>query len=248
MNLYLITGTTTGIGAALRDELVRDAANRAVTLSRAADSEAASGVAANVFLDFVQPKTTDAAFSRAMQHAGSGPFAQAVLINNAGVAGPVGRFDTIEGEALHHNLLVNLLGPMRLTSLFANATRGMAASRLVINISSGAAKRAIAGWSAYCTAKSGLEMATRVAALETGTNDPTLKICSLAPGVVDTPMQGRVRSASKDDFPDVERFRSMKSEGVLRPSSDVAREIIAHIKADRFHNGGNHDLREMQNA
>ncbi len=248
MNFYLITGTTTGIGAALRDELVNDAGNRVVTLSRAADSDATPGVAANVFLDFVHPGTIDGAFERAMSHAGAGPFTRAVLINNAGVAGPVGRFDAIDGEALHHNLLVNLLGPMRLSTLFANATRGKASSRLIVNISSGAAKRAIAGWSAYCTAKSGLEMATRVAALEAETNDPTLKICSLAPGVVDTPMQGRVRSASKEDFPDVERFRNMKSEGALRPSPDVARDIIALIQADRFSNGGNHDLREMNHA
>ncbi len=242
MDFYLITGTTTGIGAALRDHLAADPGNRVVTLSRASDSAAAP---ANIFLDLAHPATIAAAFKRAMAAAGNGPFGRAVLINNAGVAGPVARFDRVEGEALQQNLNVNLLGPMRLTTLFANATRGLAAERMVVNISSGAAKRAIAGWSAYCTAKAGLEMATRVAALEAAAGDPTLKICSLAPGVVDTPMQGRVRSASAEDFPDLPRFQAMKADGTLRPAADVARDIVSLLQSNRLENGGNHDIREL---
>ena len=45
--------------------------------------------------------------------------------------------------------------------------------------------------------KAALEMATRVAALEA---EPGLGICSLAPGVVDTPMQAVVRSADASAF------------------------------------------------
>jgi NAD(P)-dependent dehydrogenase (short-subunit alcohol dehydrogenase family) len=121
----------------------------------------------------------------------------------------------------------------------------LAAQRLVVNISSGAAKRAMAGWSAYCTSKAALEMATRVAALEATTNDPTLAICSLAPGVVDTPMQTLIRSASETDFPDVARFRAMKADGVLRDAHEVARDILNLIDTNRLTNGGNFDIREM---
>jgi benzil reductase ((S)-benzoin forming) len=121
----------------------------------------------------------------------------------------------------------------------------LAKERLIVNISSGAAKRAIAGWSAYCAAKAGLEMATRVAALDASINDPTLAICSLAPGVVDTQMQAVVRGTTEKEFPDVERFRAMKADGVLRDAHDVARDIATLIAGGRLTNGGNFDIREM---
>jgi NAD(P)-dependent dehydrogenase (short-subunit alcohol dehydrogenase family) len=131
---------------------------------------------------------------------------------------------------------------MVLGGWFARALAPRAESVLVVNISSGAAKRAIAGWSAYCASKAGLDMGTRVAALEAA---PNVAVCSLAPGVVDTPMQGVVRSADEQTFPDRARFQAMKDDGVLRPAADVAGDILAAIDAGKLTNGGNFDLREM---
>ncbi len=243
MNFYLLTGTTKGLGLALRDQLLTNANNRVVTLSRAADS---AQPFVNVFADLSKPDSVSAAFQMVLPQLAGQVFERAVLINNAGVVLPVGRFESVDADALTINLSVNLLAPMLLTALFANATRGCAAHRRVVNISSGAAKRPIAGWSAYCAAKAGLEMATRVAALEAQTNDPSFAICSLAPGVIDTPMQGQVREQSADQFPDVERFRGMKADGTLRAATDVARDIVDLIDRDRFANGGVYDLRELK--
>jgi benzil reductase ((S)-benzoin forming) len=242
MNLFLITGTTKGLGAALRDLLAADANNHVITLSRA---PAKLDSPSNVYVDFADIASIEPAFAQVRQQLPGGHFARAVLLNNAGVANPVARFDRLESAGLANNLNVNLIAPMMTTKLFAQLTRERAAHRLVVNISSGAAKRAIAGWSAYCAAKAGLEMATRVAALEAATDDPTLAICSLAPGVVDTPMQAQIRAA---DFPDVERFRAMKADGVLRPAGDVARDMLKLIHDNRLANGGNYDIRELLNA
>ncbi len=177
--------------------------------------------------------------------AGDQQFENAVLINNAGVVSPVGAFDQISAADTAHNLMVNVAAPMILSRLFANSVREHARQRLIINISSGAAKRAIAGWSAYCAAKAALEMATRVAAAEAAVNDPTLSICSLAPGVVDTAMQGLIRETTESEFPDVARFRAMKADGVLRDANDVAAEIVALIAKGKLTNGGNFDIREL---
>jgi benzil reductase ((S)-benzoin forming) len=66
----------------------------------------------------------------------------------------------------------------------------------VINISSGAgAGRSTAG-RAYCAAKAGLDMATRVVALEAQVRGLAVEAVSLAPGVIDTGMQETVRSVS----------------------------------------------------
>jgi NAD(P)-dependent dehydrogenase (short-subunit alcohol dehydrogenase family) len=213
-----------------------------ITLSRAPQTSTAPF---NVTLDAGDVGAIEAAFADVSARLTGHSFEHAALINNAGVVLPVGTFDQIDAAHTANNLMVNVATPMILTRLFANATRHIAKQRLVVNISSGAAKRAIAGWSAYCAAKAALEMATRVAALEATSIDPTLSICSLAPGVVDTAMQGVIRETTESQFPDVARFRAMKADGALRDAHDVAKEIVALIASGRLTNGGNFDIREL---
>ena len=239
MNLYLITGTTKGLGAALRDELAQDAGNVVICFSRAPSTADAP---ANIHVDLADIASIAPAFATCESIIASRQWQRALLINNAGVVGPVDSFDRLDPLAIANNINVNLVAPMVLQGLFANATRECASERLVVNISSGAAKRAIAGWTVYCAAKAGLEMATRAAALAV---DEGLTICSLAPGVVDTPMQAEVRALNEDVFPDVARFRAMKIDRVLREAGDVARDIVKLIKENKLTHGGNFDIREL---
>ena len=242
MNLVIVTGTTKGIGAALRDVYAADKNNFLVTFSRAPTTTTPPY---NVKLDVSDLGAIEPAFVTALVRFSHQRFEHAVLINNAGVVSPVGAFDRIDAAETGNNLIVNVAAPMVLSRLFAHATRVIATRRLIVNISSGAAKRAIAGWSAYCAAKAALEMATRVAALEAAMNDATLAVCSLAPGVVDTDMQGLIRGISEKDFPDVEKFRALKADNALRDAHDVAREIVTLIAANKLTNGGNFDIREL---
>ncbi len=245
MNLYIITGTTKGLGAALCELLASDTENRVIGLSRAASSTTSSAGPHNVFVDLADIGSIGQAFAVCEAMCTGMRFERAVLINNAGLVVPFGGFGSLDPIDMAKNINVNLTAPMVLTGLFANATLASASQRLVVNISSGAAKRPLAGWSAYCAAKAGLEMATRAAALESGVRDPSLAICSLAPGVVDTPMQAQVRGATAEQFPDVARFRAMKLDGALRPAADVARDIVKLIKEGKLTNGGNFDIREL---
>ena len=245
MNLYLITGTTKGLGAALSELLARDTENLVIGLSRAATSPKSSVGPHNVFVDLADIASIGPAFAACEALFAGMRVERAVLINNAGLVVPFGGFDSLDAIETAKNINVNLTAPMVLMRLFANATRDVGSHRLVLNISSGAAKRPLAGWSAYCAAKAGLEMATRAAALEASVRDPSLAICSLAPGVVDTPMQAQVRGATAEQFPDVARFRAMKLDGALRPAEDVARDIVKLIQENKLSNGGNFDFREL---
>lgn len=239
MNLYLITGTSKGLGAALRDELAQDAGNVVICFSRAPSTADAPP---NIHVDLADIASIAPAFSTCQSMIAGRQWQRAVLINNAGVVGPVDNFDRLDPLAIANNINVNLVAPMVMQGLFANATRECAKQRLVVNISSGAAKRAIAGWTVYCAAKAGLEMATRAAALAI---DEGLIICSLAPGVVDTPMQAQVRALNESAFPDVARFRAMKIDRVLREAGEVARDIVKLIKENKLMHGGNFDIREL---
>ena len=172
-------------------------------------------------------------------------YGKAVLINNAGVVDPVGPLERVAADAIGRNLAVNLVAPILLMRRFLIATEGAAALVRIINISSGAGRRPIFGWSAYCTAKAGLDMASRVVALEARTRHRPVEVVSLAPGVIDTAMQTLVRGASEEAFADVERFRKMKDEGELRAPEEVAAAILRAESEGRLEGDAVLDLRAL---
>jgi benzil reductase ((S)-benzoin forming) len=220
MNLYIVTGTTRGLGKAFAERIALDSDNELIALARAPDSPVPGG--ARLEVDLGDTAAIEKACDRIDERIRGRRFAKAVLINNAGVVSPVGPLERAAAGEIERNLVVNLIAPLLLMRRFLRATEGVALLRRIINISSGAGRRPIAGWSAYCAAKAGLDMATRVVALEA----PSAEVVSLAPGVIDTAMQAVVRSASVKDFGDVETFRQLKAAGTLRPAAEVAADIL----------------------
>lgn len=231
MNLYVVTGTGQGLGAALAARIAADPANRLVALSRR-DADLADAAQVARLCERVEAGFAGSAFDKA------------VLINNAGVVAPVGPLDAVDAEALVRNLAVNLVAPMLLMRWFIAATGGVAVRRIV-NISSGAGRRPVFGWSAYCASKAGLDMASRTVALECEARGLAVEVVSLSPGVIDTGMQAEVRGAPAERFADVERFRRMKEEGALRPADDVAADILRLEAEGRLAGEALQDLRQI---
>lgn len=238
MDLYIITGTTKGLGAALAAQVAAREDHFLLTLSRAP----ATGT--NIEVDLAGRADTERACDEIERRIAGRSFAKAVLVNNAGMVSPVGPLEKLDAADLERNLAVNLLAPMLLMRRFLRATEGVALRRIV-NISSGAGRRPVSGWSAYCTAKAGLDMASRVVALEAHARGLAVEVSSLAPGVVDTPMQATLRGSSAADFPDIERFRAMKTEGALRPPAEVAAEILRLEAAGKLKGDPIQDLRQI---
>jgi NAD(P)-dependent dehydrogenase (short-subunit alcohol dehydrogenase family) len=114
-----------------------------------------------------------------------------ILVNNAGVIGPIGRLDQVDPEEWAKNIATNLTAAFRAvqTTLRARGPKELT----VVNLSSGAARRPLEGWSAYCAGKAGLAMLTRSLHEEFGTQG--LRVFGFAPGVVDTGMQGEIRAS-----------------------------------------------------
>ena len=235
MNLYVVTGTTRGLGAALAAQLAAEDGNELVTMSRRA---------ATLEVDFADPAATHTACDRLEARLRDKGYERAVLINNAGVVSPVGPLDVVDARELERNLQVNLIAPMLLMRAFLRATVTVPRRR-IINISSGAGRRPIFGWSAYCAAKAGLDMASRVVAAECEARGMAVDVVSLAPGVIDTGMQEVVRAASPERFADVERFRAMKQQGELRPAQDVAADILRLERSGALRGEAIQDLRSI---
>jgi benzil reductase ((S)-benzoin forming) len=243
MNLYIVTGTTRGLGLALAERIAANAVNELITLSRSPDAPVPGG--ARLECDLADARAVEHAFDRIEQRVRGKRYEKAVLINNAGIVGPVGPLEACDGVALERNIAVNVVAPMLLMRRFLAALEGSAPILRIINISSGAGRRAIYGWSAYCTAKAALDMATRVVALEAQARNRPVQAVSLAPGVIDTGMQGEIRGTTGEQFMDVERFRAMHAEGKLRAAADVAADILRLEAAGKLSGDAVLDLREL---
>jgi benzil reductase ((S)-benzoin forming) len=70
------------------------------------------------------------------------------------------------------------------------------------------------------------------------------RVLAVAPGVIATDMQRQIRSMSEVDFPEVEHFRTLASEGALRPPADVARDLWGLLSRN-LENGAVVDLRDV---
>lgn len=244
MDLYVVTGTTRGLGAALCRRIAEFPDNELVALSREPDAPVPGGVRLQV--DVADSAALEVAFDCVEQRIRGKRYAKAVLVNNAGVVAPVGPLERADPDVLERNIAVNLVAPLRLMRRFLLATEDRAPLRRIINISSGAARRPIAGWAGYCAAKAGLEMASRVVALDAAARGKPVEVASLAPGVIDTGMQGEVRGAAREDFPDLDRFLALQAEGKLRDADDVARDILDLERAGRLALDVVLDLRELE--
>ena len=161
-------------------------------------------------------------------------FASATLINNAGVIPRIAPLSASDPADLAHALRVGLEAPLQLTAAFLGATDGWTVPRKVLNISSGLGRRAMASQAAYCAAKAGMDHFTRCVALDEALKPHGAKVCSLAPGVIDTDMQVQLRGADAAAFPDVQNFANLKADGQLTSPQDAAARVLAWLQRADF--------------
>ena len=92
----------------------------------------------------------------------------------------------------------------------------------------------MASQAAYCTVKAGLDHFTRCLALEEALQPRGARVCSLAPGVIDTDMQVALRSADTHLFPDQPRFAGLHQQGQLTSPADAAARVLSWLVRDDF--------------
>jgi len=258
MKLYIITGTTRGLGRAFAEAVASDPRNRLVTVDRHdAGGVTGDGVLTHLKIDLANPESIPgiiAGFFRNLNRVSAGSpesglndYEKIILINNAGMLDPVKPLGDCPPGDLIRNITVNLIAPAVLINEFIRHTDVCDGRREIITISSGAARHPHAGWSAYCSTKTALEMLCRVVHTEseTLTGRKNLKQWTVAPGVVDTGMQTQIRETPAKDFAEVERFIKLKADGRLASPETTAAAILAVEASDRAENGANHDIRDF---
>lgn len=135
--------------------------------------------------------------------------------------------------------------PIALTAAFLRLTSAWPAERKILNISTGAAHKAYAGWSIYCATKAALVHFTRCLALEQQGQANGAKVVALAPGVIDTAMQEAVRRATPEEFAELPRFVALKESGQLPSPRDAAQRVLCYLERADFGNEPVVDIRML---
>jgi NAD(P)-dependent dehydrogenase (short-subunit alcohol dehydrogenase family) len=164
-----------------------------------------------------------------------------LLVNNAGMLQPVGPIEGQDAGAIARAVSVNVAAPLMLASALAAAS-GEAQDRRIVHVSSGAARNAYPGWSIYCATKAALDHHARAVTLDP---NRALRICSVAPGVIDTDMQAEIRATGLDRFPQRERFEALKNEGRLATPDQAAKKLVDYALSDAFGTTPVADVREL---
>lgn len=248
-HLYILTGASRGMGLAMAQQLIR-ADHHLLCISRQSnDALTVQAQSANTALtqwhqDLAEPAPAAARLGAWLATQSAIPWASVTLVNNAGVIAATVPLSAAEPEHLAQALRVGLEAPMVLTAAFLHATDSWTTQRRVLNISSGLGRRAMASQAAYGAAKAGMDHFTRCLALEEASKPYGAKVCSLAPGVIDTDMQTQLRAGNDQDFPDRQGFVNLKTNGQLTSPTEAAARVLAYLARADFGGQPVADVRE----
>jgi benzil reductase ((S)-benzoin forming) len=165
------------------------------------------------------------------------------LIHNAGTLEPIGFAGEVDPGAYTTNVLLNSAAGQLLGHRFLSLVRRLQNRRELVLITSGAAHTAYPGWSSYGAGKAATDHWVRTVGAEQ-TIRGGVRVLGIAPGVVATAMQERIRATDARDFPRVERFRQLFAAGQLGDPTAVARSLWEVLDDDSIATGEVVDLRE----
>jgi NAD(P)-dependent dehydrogenase (short-subunit alcohol dehydrogenase family) len=229
----LVTGAGKGIGAELVRVLHAKGA-RVYAGVHAADTieNHPDGVTA-LPLDVTNQEDVDAVVARIAKEAGR----LDALVNNAGTISTIAPLAALPIDALARALDVNVLGVHRM-SMAALPLLRVARGR-IINAGTGAATMPMEGWAAYCTSKAGMQMLTRMMAMELA--DDGIKTFFLGIPPTDTAMQDKIRLSGLNP---ISRIPQEKLVPIAVPASCMAwlcsadaaglEEVLLDVRQDVF--------------
>lgn len=229
--LVLVTGSSSGIGRALVELLLRDdwhvvgVARRDPGIEHRRYTHRAADLSDLQSLGGLVDEAVGARLD-GVERLG--------LVNNAALFGSLSWMRAVEATDLGRMYAVNSAAPQFLMGRFAKIRP--AGSRLrIVNVSSGAAHSAYPGLGDYCATKAALRIAGQTLAAEfeeAGLQPDEAAVFSYEPGLVETDMQREARSTSPDHFPGHQTFNDFRAQGLLHRPEDVVGEMAAFLGAD----------------
>ena len=214
----LVTGAGQGLGAEIARQFVINGAS-VILSGRSAEKLEAQKLQLTPLLapdacivtsvaDVAEPRQVDAAFAKLRSE-----FPRLdIVVNNAGVYGPMGKIEDTDWEEWVDALRINLLGLVYVCRAAIPTMRRQRYGK-IINVSGGGAANPMPMISAYAAAKAGVVRFTESLALEC--RDDHIDVNAIAPGALRTQMMDQLLKAgpAKVGTKFYERMKRIAEEG-----------------------------------
>lgn len=228
----MITGTSSGLGQALFRQLSGKVC--LIALSRRFTAEQQSAAKSQpeqyqlIDMDLARQGSVKAVLER-LDRLDWAPTTEFVFINNASVVEPQDLIGRLEEQGIMFSFQVNLLTPAMITNYLEQKRQVVPFRLKLVNVTSRAAVKPTAGWSLYCAGKAGAHAFFENYRVQMQA-EPSVEVYSFDPGLMDSPMQERIRSASPRALPDVARFVQYQQKGALQAPDKVAVRLIEECR------------------
>ncbi|MEL6285757.1 MAG: SDR family oxidoreductase [Pseudomonadota bacterium] len=213
----IVTGAASGIGRATAEALSREGA---AVYATDLDGEGATRCAAAITenggraMAAHQDVLDEVRWNTVVEEAAAlGDVS--VLVNNAGIA-LGGALIDFSLEDWRTQMAVNLDSVFLGTRAAVRAMKDTGGGS-IINLSSVAGLRGASGLGAYCASKGGVRLFTKSAAVECGQMGYNIRVNSVHPGIIDTPIWGKNITGVMSASPDPEAMR----EGLFAPGGNA---------------------------
>ena len=226
----IVSGGASGIGRGCAERLAEEGAAVAVTdiqedlgLETVERITAKGGVAEFIYHDV----TDETAWQSVVEHVVARYGGLNILVNNAGI-GIGGSIVTMELADWQRQQAINLEGVFLGVKHCIPAMRH-SGSGSIINMSSVAGLKGAASLAAYNATKGGVRLFTKGVALECAQNRWPIRLNSVHPGIIDTPIWSKINPEMESDGEtmDPEAIAALAvPTGVLGSPDDVANGVL----------------------
>ena len=232
----LVTGAASGIGRACAERLAAEGASVVLSDVQEVKGEAVAEAirATGTQAIFVKHDVTkEVEWVTTIEAAQSRFKALHILVNNAGIGRPSPITETsMENWRLQFSINLDgmFLGMKHAIPLIAQSGGGS-----IVNISSTAGMKAYPNMSGYCASKAGVRHMSKVAALECAQNKTGIRVNSVHPGTIDTPM------VSGPEFEGVDKAAYFAKQPIPRiGTSEEVASLVLYLISDEsgFATGG----------
>ncbi|HUB79438.1 MAG TPA: SDR family oxidoreductase [Bryobacteraceae bacterium] len=153
-----------------------------------------------------------------------------ILINNAGIQGPIGMVADNDWAAWRETVQIDLLAPAELCQLAITWMRRTGGGRIV-NLGGGGAAGLRPNFSAYATAKCGLIKFTETIAAEVASLG--IRVNSIAPGPMNTAMLQEILRAGEDHAGAKEYAQVSKQVASGATNPQIAADLIVYLASEQ---------------
>lgn len=226
--LVVVTGHSRGIGRAVVDTVPwDDALVLGVSRHGGADETLPSGATLHqLALDLATPEGCAGVADALTPALVTGHPTRVVLVHAAATLEPIVFAREADPDEYARAVRLDSVAPQVLGQAFLRRTTRLApdARRTLLLLTTGSGS-VYPGWSAYKAGKAAVDAWVAQVGAEEARREGGASVLAVAPGVVDTAMQTRIRAADPSEFPERDKFVGLHERGELRDPTDVAREL-----------------------